>query len=58
MEKAPRICRNVHTSDPDKKIIVVGIHNQPELITQYIEAGLWATFPVKVNVKLMERFIP
>jgi len=31
--------RNVHSSDPDKKIIVVGIHNDPELIIQYIEAG-------------------
>jgi DNA-binding NarL/FixJ family response regulator len=31
--------RDIHSTDPDKKIIVVGIRNQPELITQYIEAG-------------------
>ncbi len=31
--------RNTHSTDADKKIIVVGIRNDPELITQYIEAG-------------------
>jgi DNA-binding NarL/FixJ family response regulator len=31
--------RSIHSTDPEKKIIVVGIRNQPELITQYIEAG-------------------
>lgn len=39
-ESSLEFVRNVHTSDPDKKIIVVGIRNQPELITQYIEAGV------------------
>ncbi len=31
--------RRVHGQEPDKNIIVVGVRNQPELITRYIEAG-------------------
>lgn len=31
--------RHIHSQEPEKKIIVVGIRNQPELITSYIEAG-------------------
>ncbi len=38
-ESTLEFVRKVHSSDPDKKIIVVGIRNDPELITQYIEAG-------------------
>lgn len=38
-ESTLEFVRGVHSSDPDKKIIVVGIRNDPDLITQYIEAG-------------------
>lgn len=31
--------RRIHAKQLDLKIIVVGLRNQPELITQYIEAG-------------------
>lgn len=33
------LIRTIHTEKPDKKIIVVGIDNQPEVITHFIEAG-------------------
>ena len=33
------LVRRVHTKQPEVKIVVVGVRNQPEMITQYIEAG-------------------
>ena len=38
-ESILELVRRVHTNQPDIKIVVVGVRNQPELITQYIEAG-------------------
>lgn len=31
--------RTIHTEETDKKVIMVGIPNDPQVITQYIEAG-------------------
>lgn len=33
------LVRGIHAEQPDKKIIIVGIANEPDLITRYIEAG-------------------
>lgn len=38
-ESILELVRRVHTNRPDIKIVVVGVRNQPELITQYVEAG-------------------
>src|SRR5690606_29052328 len=38
-ETALEFVRSVHSSDSEKKVIVVGIPNDPETITKYIEAG-------------------
>lgn len=38
-ESTLEFVRGLHASDSEKKIIVVGISNAPELITRYIEAG-------------------
>ena len=39
-ESILELVRRVHTNRPDIKIVVVGVRNQPELITQYVEAGV------------------
>ena len=33
------LVRCVHTKQPETRILVVGVRNEPEMITQYIEAG-------------------
>lgn len=33
------LVRRIHTEQEEKKIIVVGVHNQPDQIMSYIEAG-------------------
>lgn len=38
-ESTLEFVRDVNATDSDKKVIVVGIPNDPELITMYIEAG-------------------
>lgn len=38
-ESTVEFVRRIHAQEPEKKMIVVGIRNQPELITRYIEAG-------------------
>lgn len=38
-ENILELVRRVHTKQADTRILVVGVRNQPDLITQYIEAG-------------------
>ncbi len=38
-ESILELVRRVHTKQPELKIVVVGVRNQPDLITQHIEAG-------------------
>lgn len=38
-ESILELVRRVHTKQPETKILVVGVRNQPEMITQYVEAG-------------------
>lgn len=38
-ESVVELVRSTHNQFPDTKVIVVGMRNQPELITQHIEAG-------------------
>lgn len=38
-ESTKELVRRFHSECPDKRIVVVGIDNQPDTLTQYIEAG-------------------
>lgn len=38
-ESIVELVRRIHTKQPEVRILVVGVRNQPEMITQYIEAG-------------------
>jgi DNA-binding NarL/FixJ family response regulator len=52
------LVRRIHNEDGDKKIIVVGIHNQPEEITRFIEAGALGYVLRQESVsKLVEKII-
>lgn len=38
-ESTVELVRSIHADEPDKRIVVVGLPNDPDLITRYIEAG-------------------